>query len=253
MEDTLMKLKILFDADMFCYSCASSVERPVNWGDGLWTLHAFEDDATNKFDSVIRDVTTRVLDKLNWDGEYEIVMCFSDSKNFRKDYLPTYKLARGNKSKPVVYYPLKEWIENEYDSISIEYLEADDVLGIMATDPNETSKIVIVSGDKDMKTIPTTIYNFLQDTLITYTEDESKYWHLYQTLVGDVTDGYSGCPSFGDKTTRKLLDVECSWEAVEAQYIKKGLTAEDALVQARVAKILHYKDYQNGSVIDWLP
>ena len=66
---------------------------------------------------------------------------------------------------------------------------------------------------------------------------------MYQTLTGDSTDGYSGCPSVGDKTARKILGDNPTWGDVISAYEKRGLTEQDAMVQARVARILRFKDY----------
>jgi DNA polymerase-1 len=106
-----------------------------------------------------------------------------------------------------------------------------------------------------MKTIPATIWDG-QD-LVTYTEAEADYWHLYQTLTGDATDGYKGCPGMGPKKAASLLDKALStadgtalkpcvgvwWPAVAQAYAKQGLTEEHALTQARLARILRWTDW----------
>ncbi len=35
---------------------------------------------------------------------------------------------------------------------------------------------------------------------------EADRYHLYQTLVGDATDGYPGCPGVGEVAANKVLD-----------------------------------------------
>ena len=37
------KREILIDGDILIYQTALQNEEAVNWGDGLWTLHSYED------------------------------------------------------------------------------------------------------------------------------------------------------------------------------------------------------------------
>ena len=74
----------------------------------------------------------------------------------------------------------------------MDSLEADDVLGILATEPSNEERI-IVSIDKDLYQIPAKISKDGK-TFEEISENEANYWHMMQTLTGDSTDGYSGCP-----------------------------------------------------------
>jgi len=119
-------------------------------------------------------------------------------------------------------------------------LEADDAMGIYAT---QHPGNIIVSPDKDMKQIPGKLYN-LEDT-ITITPEEGAKWHLIQTLAGDQTDGYSGVPGIGVKRAETLFNKEgYSWATVVKAFTDKGLTEEDALLNARLARILTIEDYE---------
>ena len=79
-------------------------------------------------------------------------------------------------------------------------LEADDAIGIYATSHDNC---VMVSPDKDMRQIPGVLYNL--DETITINKQEGWEWFLIQTLAGDNTDGYSGAPGFGVKTSAKFF------------------------------------------------
>jgi len=140
----------------------------------------------------------------------------------------------------------------------VDGLEADDLLGITATSSKEDC--IIVSEDKDLKTIPCKIYNPAKDNKIhTITEFEADYNHMLQTLCGDAVDGYSGCPSIGPKTAEKIL-AECQtsadlWDATLATFKKKKLSEEVALIQAQVARICRASEYnfETKEVIPWTP
>ena len=121
----------------------------------------------------------------------------------------------------------------------MDQLEADDAMGIYAT---QHPGNIIVSPDKDMKQIPGKLYN-LEDTF-TITPEEGAKWHLIQTLAGDQTDGYSGVPGIGVKRAETLFNKEgYNWATVVKAFEDKELTEEDALLNARLARILTIEDY----------
>jgi len=127
-----------------------------------------------------------------------------------------------------------------YTSYLRPNLEADDCIGILATTKKNS---IIVSGDKDFKSVPGRFFDYKRGEFYDISVDKADYWHLYQTLIGDTADNYSGCPGIGEKTAEKILAEGATWACVVAQYEKKGLTEADALVQARVARILRREDY----------
>ena len=184
------------------------------------------------------------------------VICLSDSQNnFRKEINPDYKGLRKKKLKPVLYQFLRHYFENEagYKLYERPYLEADDVIGILATD----NKIIkgdkcIWSYDKDFNTIPCKFAKGFPGGKIiikTITPIEADWYFMYQTLKGDITDGYKGCPKIGDKKAKEILGeagektLDEMWESVVQTYIKCGLSKEDALLNARMARILRAEDY----------
>ena len=246
-------LKILIDADMFAFRSCSSCERDINWGNDIWTLHVDLNEAKAKFTDTVEDAIERALEKMKFSGAFQTIFCFSDSNNFRKHILATYKANREGKRKPVGYYGLVEWIKENYKTKTMPSLEADDVMGIIATKDN--TPCIVISGDKDMKCIPCYHYDFIHDEFYEITEEDARYWFFMQTLMGDPTDGYSGCPKVGKVTAAKLLDANCSWETVVSAYKKAGLSEEVALQQAQVAKILLAPDYnfKKKEVILWQP
>ena len=113
---------------------------------------------------------------------------------------------------------------------------------------------MIVSPDKDMRQIPGKLYNLSDTTYIT--PEEGARWHLIQTLAGDQTDGYSGVPGIGVKRAETLFNKEgYSWQTVLKAFDDKGLTEHDALLNARLARILTLDDYdtKRQEPILWTP
>lgn len=246
-------LTILVDADMVVYRACSSCECETNWGNDIWTLHVDFNEALAYLQDHMDDWIQRALELDQYSGNVNVVYAFSDDgNNFRKKLLPTYKLNRVGKRKPVAYHALKQWVRDNWVSEQLDTLEADDVIGLLATGKYKGNNIII-SADKDMQTIPTKIYNFLTDTLVEVTQEEANYNLLYQTLVGDTADNYTGCPKIGKVRAERILDDNPTWEAVVECFKKANLTEDDALLQARVAHILQDGDYEKGKVKLWTP
>jgi len=239
----------LIDGDIYIFAAAAANEYECQWNTWLWTLHADLDNAIASLEGVL----AKLVDDLKLD---RLVMALSDGANFRKAVMPTYKHNRVGKRKPIVYQAMREWVQEVYEVHMYPALEADDVLGMKATDPDMLGEKIIVSIDKDMLTIPCTSYNSNSGKTVVVTEEDADRAHLLQTLTGDATDGYPGCPGLGPVRALKLLDKEgWTWDTVLAAYDKAGLGEEVALQNARVARILRWDDYdfENKEVKLWTP
>jgi DNA polymerase-1 len=143
------------------------------------------------------------------------------------------------------YAAVRAKLIDEWNVVTFDNLEADDVMGILATKPGPTHRI-IVARDKDMKTIPGKLWN--GKDFMTITEQEADYWHMYQTLVGDTTDGYPGCKGVGPKKAETILDDSETinmWPAVLAAFEQRGFDEAFALTQARLARILRWSDWDS--------
>ena len=106
-----------------------------------------------------------------------------------------------------------------------------------------------------MKQIPGVLWN-LTDDVEEITKEDGDRWHLMQTLAGDPTDGYPGCPGIGLKRAADLLDKSDNpWKAVCQAFKDKGLSEDIALMNARLAKILQHEDFDHDrqEPILWTP
>ena len=247
-------INLLIDGDMFAFRACSSCELEVNWGQ-IWTLHVDLEEAKARFAEILDKAVESALRHLEFDCTYSIKFFFSGKNNFRKTLNPSYKANRAGKRKPVAYQALVSWVKEAGNATEVASLEADDCIGIMATNPVMLDKCIIISGDKDMNCIYGYHYDFIRDTFTYVTPEEAYRNFLTQTLTGDVTDGYSGCPKVGKVTAERLLDKDCSWATVVAAYEKAGLSEDVAIEQARMARILLFEDWdaENNEVILWKP
>jgi len=225
-------MKILCDADFIVYKACAAAESEVDFGNDVILVTSNFRDAYN--------ATKRELTKLeNKLGTFStIILFFSDSVNFRKKILPAYKGHR-NRKKPCGYKRVINALREEYKVIMKPTLEADDTMGIYST---KYPGNIIASPDKDMRQIPGKLYNF--DETITIEPEAGSRWHLIQSISGDQTDGYGGVPGIGVKRAEALFKEKgYSWKTVVSAFKDKGLTEEDALVNARLARILTADDY----------
>ena len=225
-------MKLLIDADYIVYKSCAAAETEVDFGDDVILVTSNYSDAY----SATRRELTKLKDQF---GSFStLILFFSDTKNFRKKILTSYKGHR-NRKKPCGYKRVISQLKTEFEVIIMPTLEADDAMGIYAT---QNPGNIIVSPDKDMKQIPGDIYNL--DERFTITREQGAKWHLIQTLAGDQTDGYGGVPGIGVKRAEVLFNKKgYTWKTVVEAFEDKDLTEEDALVNARLAKILTVDDY----------
>jgi DNA polymerase-1 len=238
-------MKLLIDADFIVYKSCAGAEDEIDWGDDVITVISKFSEA---YKNVVRDLT-KIKAEFMWDVP-EMILFFSDSRNFRKKIYPDYKGHR-NRKKPCGYRRVITELGKNYEVIRLPELEADDAMGIYAT-AHEGN--VICSPDKDMRQIPGKLFDMKE--LTTIDPIEGAKWHLIQTLAGDQTDGYSGVPGIGIKRAVALFEEDgYTWQTVVKAFKAKDLTEEDALINARLAKILTCNDYDpiEHTVIPWTP
>jgi DNA polymerase-1 len=255
-----MKRLLLIDGDEFLFRACAAVEKEVKFnvilGEVDWNeppIHVLGSNPVQARE-VLDEMIERIFERFETRNH---ALCFSSPPNFRYGVDPTYKNNRANSRKPLCYVELREQVENDFKCRAFPGLEADDVMGVLATHPKTVRECqpIIISQDKDMQTIPTQVWR--QGELMTISEAQADYYHMFQTLVGDTSDGYKGCPGVGKVKAEALLsDHDRShWDIVKAAYEKAKLTEQDALTQARLARILRWSDWDNTKKepILWTP
>lgn len=248
---------LLVDADHYIYRHAAKAQESYKFDEGDPTVVLSPDALITACHELAKDLL-ELEDTLKADN---MILALGASRNWRKDVLPEYKANRTDKARPVLLGDLRSFVEKTWKTHVKPTLEADDVLGILSTAPDIIrGEKIIVSVDKDFMSIPGLLYNPGKPDLgiKKINKDQADYYHAYQTLVGDTCDNYKGCPGIGPKKAQKALEGIQSneyWGAIVALFEAKGLTEEDALVQARVARICRNEDWdrKEQKVILWNP
>jgi DNA polymerase-1 len=239
---------------VFVYQVGLAVEKETDWGNGLWTLHADFDEAKQTLLARIASIQeTLGADQLRF-----ALSCSTES-GFRREVCPSYKSNRKDKRKPVIYAPLRDFLLNERGAILRDQLEADDIIGVLATQPCDERRI-IVSVDKDYNGVPGLFYKINDEfpEVKQTTVQDALLFHATQTLTGDRVDGYQGIPGVGPAKAEKILaGLKPSefWPAIKAAYKEAGLSESVALTNARLARILQHGDYDiaTGKIKLWTP
>jgi DNA polymerase-1 len=129
----------------------------------------------------------------------------------------------------------------------MEWLEADDVLGIKAT--AKPGEFIVATIDKDLRQIPGKLYNWTKGKIENISLEDADFFFFTQLLTGDSTDGIKGIPGVGQK--RAVAHLE-GWHGVPPDqiwahclelYDEKGLSYDYALQQARLVRILRTGEY----------
>lgn len=240
--------QILIDGDILLYRFAFANEFTIEWDEDVVSEVTMNELALRDVDSFIERLWRKMK---NCDG---YLVCLSSSPNFRYQVLSSYKHNRRNVPKPKLLEDLRNHLLKEHPCKTKPRLEADDVMGILAT--LKPDKYIIATIDKDLDQIPGRHYNWNKDKKYVVSEQEADHFFFKQVLKGDPTDGYSGCPGIGEVRAEKILsEADDPWEAIVAAYERKGLTEDDAITQARLARILRKEDYdfKKGEPILWTP
>ncbi len=237
---------------MLLFQAVKLCETEIEWMPDVITTHLNVREVQFLFDSLLNQKKGQVKPD-------STLLCWTAEDNFRKKIDPSYKGNRRStwhRIKPVGFKEARRRVEHSYPSECWYRLEADDVIGILATRLAKKSPI-IWSGDKDLKQIPGYHLNEDGDVYL-ISEDEADAFFYRQCLCGDTVDGYSGCPSVGPKTAEKLIPLKgfnspSAWRTVVKTYEKKGLSETHALTQARLARILRATEYTYDDIDLWTP
>ena len=249
---------IYYDTEFYAFRFASAHVHDLAWPDtdnNLWTVVCRHDDALNALVEHVEEI----WDKFPKHGVY---LVRGGKRTFRHDLWPEYKANRKDRRKPPGYGQFLARIaevarERGWSHGGFGNVEGDDVIGLLAG-PQD----IIVSGDKDMLTLPGSHYQAETGTLLVVTEWEADMAFYKQCLTGDRADNYPGCPGIADSNKLfrsqdwlKATTGRELWACVVGAYMKAGFDEKYALTQARCARILRTGEYDiaAGLPLLWKP
>jgi len=282
-------MRILFDADSLVYGCGFAAQKTLyDWTatngraieEGIapgaealaevrallpegWTLEAFpvvEAEPRENALALAKRQLYRVEEDLEKAGlKFERLALYLTGKGNWRDEVAKVRPYKGNRigmEKPIHYPALRRYLRTRWGATVIHGREADDQVAIesyaLGHDP---AKVIIVSQDKDLRTVPGLLYNYRKREFELITERAASFNFYTQLLVGDLTDNIVGCYKVGAAGAAKLLSTEMTdrqmYEVVLEQYrlsqAKKGceyadLPAEDVILE--FGKLLHMERYE---------
>lgn len=224
---------LLVDGDIVAYQAATANEYPIDWGDGLWTLHSFADEVYQYAENMVTNLTQEA-------GCSKALVLLSVGTVFRKELDPEYKANRIGKRKPVCLPEVRKSMVANMKTKSTDGLEADDLIGIFAT--KSPDDYIIWSPDKDLRQIAGK--HLIDGEVIEISQEDADRAFYMQVLTGDAADNYKGLTGVGPVKAERILNEDnglSPWRKIVAAYEKAGQTEEDALLTARLAHILTYK------------
>jgi 5'-3' exonuclease len=280
------QVTLLIDGDTVAYTAASSCQHTVIDDQG------FIQPFANVMEGEV--VVDNIILGLQRDLEAHFVQVYlSDPEaHWRSEVFGNYKGDRKPESRPLLLAHLKQYLRDKYGATHMHALEADDVMGILATSPQMfPGKAIVVGKDKDFYTIPGWHYQIGnrdangKPIIEQITREYADWFHLVQSLAGDRVDGYPGCPGIGMTRAKQILkDPQILvpergsitrgknkgrettkwvahpangnlWGCVVSHYEKAGLSEKEALQTARLAHILRAEDYdlKTGNITLWVP
>lgn len=205
-----MKRLLLIDGDMVAYRVASAEEKGYDFGE-TFILSADADQGRENLDRMVSGWMEAL-------GADHAVMTLTDSENYRKEVMPSYKSNRAGVRRPMILGAMREHVMESYDWKIVPTLEADDVMGIIATHPKlyrDFDEKVIVTWDKDLRTVPGLHWNpekgwkgegeDRRAVIDKVSPKEADLMFYSQVLSGDAVDGYPGCPGVGKKRAEQIV------------------------------------------------
>ena len=206
-------------------------------------------------EEAIQGINNRLLHMLAMCGTSKYAGFLTLSRCFRYEVAETkaYKHNRKGGSKPIIFYALREYLQQEWKMEAVRGLEADDLVAVHA----KPSGTIVCSPDKDvLYQVAGKHFNFRTNEFIKTSKLEANKFLWKQTLMGDATDGIEGIPKVGPKTADNLLKkVTKGFEKIVIEkYVEKFGYYEGVCKFAETFKLVHilktYEQVENAIGLD---
>jgi len=214
-------------------------------------------------------VLLRLEDDLDKAGiDFRRMELYLTGKGNYREKLATIRPYKGNRlklEKPVHYKAIRRYLMERWGAQVVEGFEADDMVAmIAAAEDYDPQRVVIVSADKDLRTVPGLHYNQGKRTFETITEQQALVAEYRQILSGDTTDNIVGCYKTGAKRAEKIIDAAMDergmWGAAALEFAislsRHGCpyadkTPFEALLETY--RLVHMARGMDETRLDWVP
>ena len=249
------------DGDIILYECGFAAE--TGWqGEGIPSF----DYVSELVDERIKNICALA------GGTTPPIIFFSGPSNFRIELAKTkpYKGTRKD-TKPYHYYNIKAYLQNQYECMISDGIEADDLMSIMqCKSPLPT---IICSRDKDLRQVPGWYYSWELGNQPSfgpeYVEGYGRIWmrgkklegvgdkfFLAQCIMGDTVDNIPGIVGYGPSKAFKILQATSTYEeglkaVIEAYKAVYGDSWEEMLLEQGQLLWLVREINEDGTPIMW--
>jgi len=219
---------VLVDADIIAYRAAFSAKDEP------------EKQARQKVDDICSGIMYDCFYPINYTLGQNTWFYLTGSGNFRKD-LATIKVYKGQRPPKPEHLPAtRDQLVQQWGAEIVEGQEADDAIGIKATDLH--GDCTIVSIDKDLLMIPGTHYNFVKKEWTEVSQEKGDYFFYKQLLTGDQVDNIQGVPGIGPKKAEKAYEGCTTVQEMYAKALEMYKGDADALLEN--ARLLWLRRYE---------
>ena len=219
---------VLVDADIIAYRAAFSAKDEP------------EQQARQKVDDICSGIMYDCFYPINYTLGQNAWFYLTGSGNFRKD-LATIKVYKGQRPPKPEHLPAtRDQLVQQWGAEIVEGQEADDAIGIKATDLH--GDCTIVSIDKDLLMIPGTHYNFVKKEWTEVSQEKGDYFFYKQLLTGDQVDNIQGVPGIGPKKAEKAYEGCTTVQEMYAKALEMYKGDADALLEN--ARLLWLRRYE---------
>jgi len=283
-------MRILFDADSMVYGCGFAAQKTFyDWAasngdeyvEGIstsredmdateamlpdgWKMEAVvaraEPEPVENALALVKRQILRIENKLDGDGYiFDSVECFITGKGNHRDEIAKIKPYKGNRlalEKPVHYGAIRRYLMSRWKATKVDGHEADDEGACIAASLDyDPSRVMIVSQDKDLRTVPGLLFNYRRNSYELLTEKQALVNFYRQMITGDATDNVVGCYRSGEKKAEQLVTEDMTekvmYEWVLAEFKESlsrkgcpyaGRTAESVALET--GQLLHMSRYR---------
>lgn len=180
------------DGDVICYRAAFATQGKMPF------------EAQDVVDQLMGYIISETV-HFTTDDCFKVFLTGKGNHRYNIAVTAEYKGNRKDKPKPDNLQPARDYLVENYNTVITSGCEADDMIA-MATVGHPPEETVIVSTDKDMKTVPCWMFNFVKGTYEFSSPWESLVFFYTQILTGDDADNIKGLMGIGPKKAAKILE-----------------------------------------------